>query len=107
MYVCPNFGLAYLKIGDSCDFEIFLWVLWDAYLFIFFNIARFKRIKGMKRLRLMYRLFVGYGKMESILINAIIFSQICRTKTVSKIISVTFINNFVKNFINGVTLGQN
>jgi len=23
MYVCPNFGVAYLKIGDSCDLEFF------------------------------------------------------------------------------------
>ena len=56
MSVCPNFGVAYLKIGDSCDLEIFLWVLCknrETGFFYFFNIARFKRIKGIKRLRLM------------------------------------------------------
>ena len=55
MSVCPNFGVAYLKIGDSCDLENFLWVLCKIrdVSFLFFYIARFKRIKGIKRLRQM------------------------------------------------------
>ena len=56
MYVCPNFGVAYLKIGDSCDLEIFsMGFLQNSgrAFFNFFYIARFKRIKGIKRLRQM------------------------------------------------------
>ena len=56
MYVCPNFGVAYLKIGDSCDLEIFLWALCkirDARLFIYFLISRDLRGLRGKRSRQM------------------------------------------------------
>ena len=49
--------LGYLKIGDSCNLEIFsmgsLQKSGRSFLFYFLNITQFKRIKGIKRLRKM------------------------------------------------------
>ena len=53
MSVCLSELWGYLKIGDSCDLEIFygLFAKFGTPLFyFFFNIARFTRIKGIKRL---------------------------------------------------------
>ena len=56
MSVQLNFEVAYLNIGDSCDLENFSMGSLQNLgreLFYFFNIAWFKRIKGIKRLRQM------------------------------------------------------